>query len=788
MAQTKTVNMTPDYIPPRLHISQYDIGRELQFELTDGSVAYTIPSGATVKLEGTKPSGFGFTESCTVTGNTAAVSTTAGMTDEWGTVPCELVVEKSGLRLGSTNLLLVIEKSAHPEGTTDGSQETVIPTLTLLVERVEAAAASVNNLTVSATTLAPGSDATAVFDSTTDSIAFGIPRGADGTVTPGQLEDAVNSIKREFGDMSAYACIDLLPTFNLPRESETKRGIDFVWNSDKTAITASGTATATTNYNLYNNTSALPYGVKAGETYQLQATSVHLETKKARLQIYWYANGSSIENATYYSDSLVTVPSNADGMVMRIAVANADTVNTTYSNIRFIAGIIDDKLLAVEYIDKMPSNADANDYYGKNEAWFISFPHSISNLPNEFAAGVLFSYRLYNFTMQLVYAYSSSKAYKRFRNDTSGTWGNWQEISGSGSTVNQIFNEYSSTNSYTISPSITTDTNNYLAPTGDTTDVSGAILAMLNSTGICRLGAGSYWVSGVDMPPDTTIIGSGASTKVYLLGTDSTEGYAIKMNSRCTVKNLSVLGNTSDYTSNTADYPSSAEFVSRYGIIWQGNYSSGGSQIPRRGIISDCYIANFSGGGIACYDTGLNVISGVNITDCIIWHCYAGIYIPFRSEFNRITACMSTHCHYGVINNGGNNLFANCNFSKNIVGFLIDNENDQSPNNSHGSVVNCIFDHSDSNTGIGIQLLGVSYGEVFSGCQLFYSQIYIKNCDGVNINGLNAGQGETITIDGGSLVMFNDCVFRTSPTITVSNNSNVKFINCYTYDGTAVTP
>lgn len=197
MAQTKTVNMTPDYIPPRLHISQYDIGRELQFELTDGSVAYTIPSGATVKLEGTKPSGFGFTESCTVTGNTAAVSTTAGMTDEWGTVPCELVVEKSGLRLGSTNLLLVIEKSAHPEGTTDGSQETVIPTLTLLVERVEAAAASVNNLTVSATTLAPGSEATAVFDSTTDSIAFGIPRGADGTVTPGQLNEAVDGIKGE---------------------------------------------------------------------------------------------------------------------------------------------------------------------------------------------------------------------------------------------------------------------------------------------------------------------------------------------------------------------------------------------------------------------------------------------------------------------------------------------------------------------------------------------------------------------------------------------------------------
>lgn len=193
MAQTKNVNMIPDNSFPRIYLSQYDVGREMSFKLCDGSVSYTVPTGATVKLKGTKPSGFGFTETCTVSGSTATISSTAGMTDEYGAIACELVVEKTGLILGSTNLLLIVEKSAHPEGTTDGSQETVIPTLTLLVERVEAAASSVLDMTVEAQTLAAGSDATYSYDEETNTATFGIPRGADGSLASGVLAPTYSS-------------------------------------------------------------------------------------------------------------------------------------------------------------------------------------------------------------------------------------------------------------------------------------------------------------------------------------------------------------------------------------------------------------------------------------------------------------------------------------------------------------------------------------------------------------------------------------------------------------------
>lgn len=137
MAQVKNINMTPDTILPHLKLSQYDVGREISFVMKDGSQEYAVPSGATVKLEGTKPSGLGFTITCTVDGSTATAVTTAGMTDEWGTVVAELVVRQGDNRLGSSNVRFDIERSPHPEGTTDGSAEQIIPALTLLLRQIE---------------------------------------------------------------------------------------------------------------------------------------------------------------------------------------------------------------------------------------------------------------------------------------------------------------------------------------------------------------------------------------------------------------------------------------------------------------------------------------------------------------------------------------------------------------------------------------------------------------------------------------------------------------------------
>ena len=195
MNQTIGVNITPQSFQPTLHYSQGDVGRVFVVNVTD----YDIPTGATVTCVATKPSGMGFTVSGTVSGNSVTFTSTAEMTDEWGRFPAEIRIASGNTLLGTANFLMIGEKDPHPASTIDGTQEELIPQLTLLVNRVEAAAESVHDLTVSATTLTAGSDATATYDSTNNSIAFGIPRGADGDVTRSEFND----LKSDFNDITS---------------------------------------------------------------------------------------------------------------------------------------------------------------------------------------------------------------------------------------------------------------------------------------------------------------------------------------------------------------------------------------------------------------------------------------------------------------------------------------------------------------------------------------------------------------------------------------------------------
>ena len=187
MAQNKTVNMIPDGSLPRINLSQNDVGRTFTLTLADGSGAYTVPTGAVIKFQGTKPSGLGFSVECDNTNNVVTVETTEGMTDEWGCVEAELQISKNGVVLGSSNVLLMIEQNPHPDGTTDGQAAQLIPALTVLVERVEAAAESVHDLTVEADTLDASEPASAVYDEENNKITFGIPKGYNGYLIEGTI-------------------------------------------------------------------------------------------------------------------------------------------------------------------------------------------------------------------------------------------------------------------------------------------------------------------------------------------------------------------------------------------------------------------------------------------------------------------------------------------------------------------------------------------------------------------------------------------------------------------------
>ena len=140
MAQSKVINMTPGSNSFEICFSQGDVGVTRTMDLIErGGGYFEIPAGSVVKLAGTKPSGLGFNEEVAYSGHTITVTAAEGMTDEAGYIECELKITKEGLKQGSQNGHLAIEKDPHPEGTTDGQADKLVPAITELVERVEEA-------------------------------------------------------------------------------------------------------------------------------------------------------------------------------------------------------------------------------------------------------------------------------------------------------------------------------------------------------------------------------------------------------------------------------------------------------------------------------------------------------------------------------------------------------------------------------------------------------------------------------------------------------------------------
>ena len=69
---------------------------------------------------------------------------------------------------------------------------------------------------------------------------------------------------------------------------------------------------------------------------------------------------------------------------------------------------------------------------------------------------------------------------------------------------------------------------------------------------------------------------------------------------------------------------------------------------------------------------------------------------------------------------------------------------------------------------------------------MFYSKIILDDTEDMTFSDFNFGPKQIINIKGGKLTMFSDCAFGAMPTVTVENNEQVKFVNCFTRGGEEV--
>ena len=111
---------SPQGAPPVIRLSQYDTDWKLVFTLYDGDALYTVPSEASVILNGLRPGGTVFSVAGVVEDGNAVVSLDSSVTAEAGKVECEISISNSGELLGTSNFVFEVEKAPMSGHTASG--------------------------------------------------------------------------------------------------------------------------------------------------------------------------------------------------------------------------------------------------------------------------------------------------------------------------------------------------------------------------------------------------------------------------------------------------------------------------------------------------------------------------------------------------------------------------------------------------------------------------------------------------------------------------------------------
>ncbi len=153
ITQSYTLSLQPGGVPLRVPCVQGDaLSRTLSFSLTSGGAAASLPTGAAVLIEGTKPDGKSFSVSGALDGNVVTVSLTQQMTVLAGEVPCQITISSGSKLLGTARFLLEVAPSAIPSS--PDLSETELSAFTQLKNTALQAAARAETAATSAETAA----------------------------------------------------------------------------------------------------------------------------------------------------------------------------------------------------------------------------------------------------------------------------------------------------------------------------------------------------------------------------------------------------------------------------------------------------------------------------------------------------------------------------------------------------------------------------------------------------------------------------------------------------------
>lgn len=132
--QVENLQYSPRGVAPIINVSQFDVGRTFKLVVFDGSSAIRLTDGLSVRVDGIKPDGHGFSysDNISVSNNEYTITTKEQMTVLSGDVRCELRFSKNGYDVGTVNFLLKVEPSPINENTI--ISDTDLPDIIALAE------------------------------------------------------------------------------------------------------------------------------------------------------------------------------------------------------------------------------------------------------------------------------------------------------------------------------------------------------------------------------------------------------------------------------------------------------------------------------------------------------------------------------------------------------------------------------------------------------------------------------------------------------------------------------
>jgi hypothetical protein len=132
----------------------------------------------------------------------------------------------------------------------------------------------------------------------------------------------IDALSKDIAADRETGLIDLMnPEYGIATyTNETRSGVTFQWNADKTACNISGTASLTTFSNILFYQSALPEYVESGSTISVKCNGI--SRGGVYLRCYLYPNTLPNRNFEIYEDTNVYIPDTCTGILLRLEVAS----------------------------------------------------------------------------------------------------------------------------------------------------------------------------------------------------------------------------------------------------------------------------------------------------------------------------------------------------------------------------------------------------------------------------------------------------------------------------------